>query len=124
MGVLGPEEIERHIEANEAFARSRGLSDGDTEELRQTYVLMSDVLDHPEKYRNPVARVTELEFQMQRMWKFPEDVRFHHYGLFINGCTCPRFDNFELVGHTENRYIASDCPWHHKSLDSAVPEQV
>jgi hypothetical protein len=117
VATLDKEAIDMHLEANEDFARSRGLSEKDIEELKDTYVSMSDVLNHPEGYPDPVSTVRVLEFKLQRQWKFPEDAKFHHYSLYIKGCTCPRMDNAELIGFTEDRYATSDCPWHWKEAE-------
>lgn len=108
------ERVEKHMHANHAFARQRGLTHEDIAELESTYLLLMNVLDFPELQDDPVARVKELEFELQRLWKFPQDAKFHRYQLYIKGCTCPRMDNAELFGITEDRYATSDCPWHWK----------
>lgn len=99
---------------NMPLARSRNLTDKDIEELEATYLLLRNVLEYPELTGDPTAKVTELEYELQRLWKFPQDAKFHKYQLFMKGCTCPVLDNAELYGHTKARYIAGDCPWHYK----------
>lgn len=108
------DKIEAHMLLNVPFARQQGLNDKDIEELAQVYVAMNDVLCNPEKYDDPVAKVTELEYDMQERWTFPRDAKFHRYQMYLKGCTCPKMDNAELVGYTEDRYSVSDCPWHWK----------
>ncbi|WVS24662.1 hypothetical protein PSPHG_CDS_0181 [Pseudomonas phage Psxphi15] len=99
---------------NEKLADQQGLTTEEREALDLTYDLLHDVLEYPERYENVEDTVRELEYRLQKEWKFPQDPKFHRYQLEIKGCTCPRMDNFELFGHTADRYRVSDCPWHWK----------
>jgi len=99
---------------NEALADRQGLSDADREDLDDVYEELFYALEHPETFDSVENVVRELEFDLQALWKFPQDPKFHRYQLEIKGCTCPLLDNAELFGHTANRYRVSDCPWHWK----------
>lgn len=99
---------------NEALANEKGLTENERLELDATYILLSDALNHPERYDDVVSTVRDLEYTLQKQWGFPQDARFHRYQIDIKGCTCPRLDNYELFGHTEDRYATSDCPFHWK----------
>ncbi|QNN99956.1 hypothetical protein phiPsa267_042 [Pseudomonas phage phiPsa267] len=99
---------------NEALADKQGLSDTDRVALDKVYEQLHYALEHPEVFGSVEDVVRELEYDLQHLWKFPQDPRFHRYQLEIKGCTCPLFDNMELFGHTADRYRVSDCPWHWK----------
>lgn len=99
---------------NEALADKQGLTTAEREALDLTYDLLLDILENPERYEDVEEKVCDLEYRLQKEWKFPQDPKFHRYQLEIKGCTCPRMDNFELFGHTADRYRVSDCPWHWK----------
>lgn len=55
-------------------------------------------------------QVTELEFELQRLWNFPQDKEFHKYWLSVGHCSCPPLDNLERIGY--GRIINLDCPVH------------
>lgn len=112
MSVIGCERLALHMAINYEFAVKQGLTEEEIAALPSRYLLLDDVLSNPEKYDDPVATVEKMEFDLQEAWHFPRDKRFHKYQLWIKGCTCPRLDNAELFGHTEDRYAVSDCPWH------------
>jgi hypothetical protein len=97
---------------NEALADKQGLTADERNALDLTYDLLFDILENPERYEDVETKVRDLEFRLQKEWKFPQDPKFHRYQFEIKGCTCPRMDNFELIGHTADRYRISDCPWH------------
>lgn len=97
---------------NEALADKQGLTTDERNALDLTYDLLLDILENPERYEDVETKVRDLEFRLQKEWKFPQDPKFHRYQLEIKGCTCPRMDNFELIGNTADRYRISDCPWH------------
>ncbi len=57
------------------------------------------------------AKMVELlEFELQRVWKFPLDAKFHRFWKFP-GCTCPRLDNEDSYG-TSYSIVNLDCPVH------------
>lgn len=55
-------------------------------------------------------QVTELEFELQRLWNFPQDKEFHKYWLSVGHCSCPPLDNLERLGY--GRIINLNCPIH------------
>ena len=60
-------------------------------------------------------RVTELEFELQRLWGFPQDEEFHRYWLSVGQCYCPHIDNLERLGY--GRIINLGCPVHGTSQE-------
>ena len=55
-------------------------------------------------------KVTELEFELQRLWGFPQDEEFHKYWLSVGHCECGAIDNLERLGY--GRIINLGCPVH------------
>jgi hypothetical protein len=109
---------------NEALADKQGLTDADREDLDKVYEELFYALEHPEVFADIEANVRQIEFNLQRLWRFPEDPKFHRYQLEIKGCTCPKLDNYELIGHTADRYRVSDCPWHWSAEHQAKVDKV
>jgi hypothetical protein len=109
---------------NEALADKQGLTAEERVALDATYEDLFSALSYPEVFDNVEEVVRELEFKLQGQWKFPQDPKFHRYQLEIKGCTCPRMDNFELFGHTADRYRVSDCPWHWSAEHQAKVDKV
>lgn len=108
---------------NEALANKQGLTELEKVVLDNTYEELIFTLENPEKIDGVEDAVRELEFRLQRQWKFPEDPKFHRYQTHIKGCTCPRLDNAELIGYSADRYRVSDCPWHwNKELESKMTD--
>ena len=60
-------------------------------------------------------RVTELEFELQRLWGFSQDEEFHKYWLNIGSCSCPKMDNMDRLGY--GRIINLGCPLHGTSQE-------
>ena len=60
-------------------------------------------------------RVTELEFELQRLWGFPQDEEFHKYWLSVGSCSCPNMDNMDRLGY--GRIINLGCPVHGTSQE-------
>ena len=60
-------------------------------------------------------KVTELEFELQRLWGFPQDEEFHKYWLSVGSCSCPNMDNMDRLGY--GRIINLGCPVHGTSQE-------
>lgn len=55
---------------------------------------------------------TEVNFALQRIWKFEED-DIHHQSWHLPKCTCPRVDNDEFyVSGMGYQVVHLDCPLH------------
>lgn len=53
---------------------------------------------------------TELEFELQGLWKFDRDINFHMFWQRPQ-CSCPKLDNQDRYPH--GHYIINDeCPLH------------
>ena len=58
-----------------------------------------------------VLALEQLEFSMQRLWKFEESKAFHTWWYELPGCTCPKLDNRDRFG-VEERVYSHYCPFH------------
>lgn len=54
--------------------------------------------------------ITLCEYELQRLWGFPEDHKFHRFWLTPK-CQCPRMDNEDNYG-TGYYVIVHNCPLH------------
>ena len=61
-------------------------------------------------------KITELEFELQKLWGFPQDKEFHRYWLSVGHCKCGAIDNLERLGY--GRIINLGCPVHGTSQDT------
>lgn len=115
-------EIEREIESrgkkyriNHRLAEVQGLSAVDIARIEDIGEHLMDVLSNPSDHGLPqtIPKLVEsLETRLQGLWGFTQDPKYHRYGHHISGCTCPKMDNDELVGHTTMRYVNANCPFH------------
>ena len=62
-----------------------------------------------------VKQIENIEFEMQKEWKFTQDAKFHVWWNRVSKCTCPRLDNADRWG-TGQRVISSNCPLHGKRI--------
>lgn len=105
---------------NKKLAKERNI-DSDTqfaiENLQQR---ISQYCKRPELYfSSPVEAVKVIEsyeFVLQTLWGFKPDPSYHTYWYNLSGCTCPKFDNKELMGYHLS-YLNGDCPFHSLKLD-------
>jgi hypothetical protein len=65
-------------------------------EKLKIFQLMKDTDDVVE-LKKLAENVTEIEFCLQKLWKFKEDLNYH-YWFEVPKCTCPKIDNFERLG--------------------------
>lgn len=56
-------------------------------------------------------KLTKCEYDLQRVWNFPEDIAYHSYQWRLVGCRCPSMDNRERLG-TDSMIINVGCPYH------------
>ena len=96
---------------NLELAEKQGLTEEDISAIKAAYQILFGVLEHPEKYDNPVSLIEEIEYTLQDMWKFEKDRTKHSYWYKIKGCTCPVLDNKDRWG-VDQRVISVDCKWH------------
>jgi hypothetical protein len=103
--------------ANLKLAEKQGLTEEEVVEIGILHVKLDSVTRNPYDHDDPVKLIEEIEFNLQRLWKFPQDKNFHRYWYAISGCTCPKSDNNERVG-TKYKVINNGCKWHGKEKKS------
>ena len=63
-----------------------------------------------EELHECVGILEEIEFAMQRAWKFEKDADRHSWWYRAPHCRCPRMDNSDPL--MPNRITRQDCPLH------------
>lgn len=71
---------------------------------------LMDKTDDRNELRELAGQVQDKEFELQRLWKFSIDAKFHEWYL-VPKCTCPKMDNADARG-TKYSIFSSDCPIH------------
>lgn len=79
------------------------------EKLQDVYSKMR-AEDSPIALKELDREVTLLNFELQKVWGFPQNADFHHW-YTVPKCQCPRMDNLERYG-TRFRIISANCPVH------------
>ncbi len=81
--------------------------------LNKLYKQLSKLFKLAERNPTPnlAARVTRIEFALQRNWNFPTNSDFHSYQQQLPHCSCPKNDNKELFG-TPHRIVNQSCIYH------------
>lgn len=82
-----------HIEKLKVFEQMDALSSDNTDQLIDL-----------------AKEVEKIEFALQRVWGFPEDIKFHEW-YTVPHCTCPSMDNEDRKG-TPYCIINENCPIH------------
>ncbi len=106
----------------ELIAR-QGLTDLEVGELeilhheREQLFARMESLDPTKEYdrvilRQSVDELEQLEFSMQRAWRFDETRSMHSWWYRAPHCKCPKLDNADPIMSAQGRIIAGDCPLH------------
>lgn len=103
---------------NSKMVEMKGLTDTEIRsivKLHQKKVQLADDMSrfsssNSKELKIIAAAITEIEFQLQDLWKFEKDIRMHSFFLLPH-CTCPKMDNKERLG---TDYLITDtmCPIH------------
>lgn len=96
---------------NMVLAEFQGLTETDHKHLQVLYNNLDALMTSPEDFSDPVGMIEVIEYNLQKVWKFPQNKDFHKYWFRIKGCTCPKSDNRTYIG-TEYRLMNTNCPWH------------
>ena len=75
------------------------------------YMRTAAKIEDIDKLKEVDKRVRKLEYKLQEAWKFKRDKSHHKYWYRVPGCTCPIYDNDELLGIDMER-ISPNCPIH------------
>ncbi len=78
--------------------------------VRNCYQTLMEEVNDKENLRYFSNIVTQIDFQLQRLWKFKEDSTYHRFWE-LPKCDCPKMDNMDTYG-TGHRYINPNCLLH------------
>jgi hypothetical protein len=101
---------------NNRLVVNRNLSTETVDKITKLHVLRSyffDLMEMSEdnlEVRRINKIVTQIEFQLQKLWGFKVDERFHRW-FEVPKCSCPKMDNSEYIG-TSYRVLNPTCILH------------
>jgi len=101
---------------NKFLVQKQGLTKDETNELEYLHILKNDLFllmeqtDDNYKLRLYAALLESLEYNMQRVWHFPQDSQYHNWWHKVPNCNCPSMDNDDPL--MPGRIIREDCPIH------------
>lgn len=114
--------IIRHPETNKPISqlngrllKARGKEDSieAIKAIHQLKILIYEAMEQETelfKLIEYAKNLTLCEFELQKLWGFPEDGRYHRFWLAPK-CSCPKLDNEDLYPSIYY-YIEGDCPIH------------
>lgn len=111
----------KDLEGKERFILNKRLMDHqncwenleaikDAHTLKLLFYTMIEEETNPAMLKELAKDITEVEFELQRLWKFTVDANFHRFWETPK-CQCPRMDNEEAYG-TPYSITTSSCPLH------------
>lgn len=106
----------RHLQTvNLALALKQGLGSDKVVAIDVLHEIRDKFMSDPwlVSSRNSVVVdvIQGLDYALQALWGFKLDSDHHSSQHHINGCTCPKIDNDDLVG-TKYRVRSQGCPFH------------
>lgn len=107
---------------NKRLIEQQGLTEQEVAYIEQLHAQREEMFKEMEaldpaptmdrtKLREYVGKLEQLEFEMQRGWKFEVNRDYHTWWYCAPHCECPKMDNRELQG-TKYRITAGSCPLH------------
>jgi hypothetical protein len=107
---------------NPNLAQQQELTDLQIDQLKDLHIIRMQLYERidyfleadPNHIPALLIEYTSGEYEMQRLWGFPEDSNYHRF-WDIPACACPKMDNNERVG-TEYTVISGGCPLHGTNL--------
>jgi len=104
--TANPKMVERQNLDKETVKQINKLHDFDLE-IREA---MDSICDFNDAIRDLAVQWNLNQFALQILWGFACDAR-RHEDFTLPKCSCPYFDNMELLG-TDMRYVNGDCIIH------------
>jgi hypothetical protein len=80
--------------------------------IRKYFYDFIELSNDKEEIRRLDKIITQIEFQLQKLWGFPQD-RNHHRWFDVPKCDCPKWDNADSLG-SDFRMINPNCILHGK----------
>jgi len=104
---------------NKKLIKKQGLSEEDELELVRLHQTKDQLFDFMEKL-DPVEDrlqlqlygqlLESLEYNMQRVWKFDQNVAYHSWWYQVPHCKCPKMDNADPM--YPYKIFTVNCPVH------------
>ena len=100
---------------NMHLANSRNLDPITIDAIEELNRKLDDVLTNPNIHcqspREAITYIAEIEYKLQKLWKFDISPDHQKYWFRVTGCTCPKLDNEDTFG-TPYKIKNGDCPYH------------
>ena len=115
---------------NEMLIEKQGLTESEVEHINELHVIKDTLFenvaglnpkdpDELEMIRYAAVELRDIEFAMQRAWRFDESTSRHTHWLYIPHCRCPKMDNADNWGvewgGVDARWSNGSCPVHDPS---------
>ena len=68
--------------------------------------------DNKQRILQLTKSVELYEFELQKLWKFEQNEKFHNHWLRNKHCCCPRMDNRDIAYYGGGKILRSDCKIH------------
>lgn len=78
--------------------------------LKQIIYIDIEQENNGKRLKELALDLQEVEFELQRLWGFTEDARYHKFWQYPK-CTCPQMDNEDRYG-TKYKIVNQQCPLH------------
>ena len=123
LSISHPNEIFTHVSnklstINQNLVNRQKVSADDVQKIvklqtiRKYFYDFIELSDDKEEIRRLDKIITQIEFQLQKLWGFPQDRNFHRW-FDVPKCSCPKWDNAESLG-SDFRIINPNCILHGK----------
>jgi hypothetical protein len=116
------------VKLNPSLVKRQGLTNRETTTIQRLHETRLDIEEAMSKTKNERAlkilmnEWTMCQFELQKAWKFPEDINFHQFWT-VPHCECPQLDNQDRYPQGPYVYNLS-CPVHgvdHTKLKTDIP---
>lgn len=109
-----------NVKLNPFLVEERKISEESQLGIKAIHIVPDNVLNNPENFDdavNIVDVIHGLEYELQKLWEFPQDSGFHKFDFEIKGCKCPLLDNYNMwVTVNPRRYYNTECLIHHSKV--------
>ena len=78
--------------------------------IRKYFYDFIELSNDKEEIRRLDKIITQIEFQLQKLWGFPQNRNFHRW-FDVPKCSCPKWDNADSLG-SDFRIINHSCILH------------
>ena len=110
---------------NQHLVEKQELADCEVVHIKELHEILNTLFENmgaldpsnPEELemlRHGAVELRDLEFALQRAWRFGENENFHSWWFRFPHCTCPKMDNQDMVG-AEGWWSNGGCPIHDPS---------